>query len=160
MTVAVEAAPPSASTDITSETMDAILAAVVPELNRCYREALLRDQSLRGDLTIEMTVGPGAEQGIIEDAVVDAEEFQSPLFEQCLLSAMVKLQIPKPAARLYVSYPFTLDPGDEDEKTAGALRRNSRWILLRRHQPMITEQKLLMPRLVESQQSAAVEQRS
>jgi hypothetical protein len=106
--------------EIDAEVLDAAVAAVVPELNRCYREALLRDKSIRGDITIEMTVAPqaGTELGILEDAVVDAEDLQAPILEQCLLSAMVKVRLPKPSSRLYISYPFTLDPGDDDEETA------------------------------------------
>lgn len=114
--VSSEPTQKSTRSAIDNEILETAVTAIVPELNRCYREALERDKSLRGDITIEMTVTPqeGSEHAVIEDAAVDAEEFQAPLLEQCLLSAMITLQLPKPSSRLYLSYPFTLDPGDDD----------------------------------------------
>jgi hypothetical protein len=112
--VSTQAPPQGAHGRIDPEVLETAVEAVVPALNRCYREALERDSTLRGDITIELTVSPkeGADHALIEDATVDAEEFQAPLFEQCLLQAVTALKLPRPTARQYISYPFTLDPGD------------------------------------------------
>lgn len=91
------------------------MRGLLPEINGCYKQALTRDPALRGDLNIEMTLAPATDSSWakVEDAVIADNALQSPLLEQCVLLAVAKLRMQKPAGRLYITYPLHLQPGGD-----------------------------------------------
>lgn len=96
------------------------MRGLLPEINGCYKQALTRDPALRGDLNIEMTLAPASDSSWakVEDAVIADNALQSPLLEQCVLLAVAKLRMQKPAGRLYITYPLHLQPGGDASSAA------------------------------------------
>ncbi len=88
------------------------MRGLLPEINGCYQQALTRDPKLRGELAIEMTLAPAglSKWAVVEDAVIADNNLQAPLLEQCLLIAVSKLRMERPAGRLYITYPLRLQP--------------------------------------------------
>jgi hypothetical protein len=106
--------------DAAKKNLDWAMRGLLPEINGCYKQALSRDPKLRGDLNIEMTLAPGRDGkwATVEDAVIADNDLQAPLLEQCVLIAVSKLRMEKPAGRLYITYPLHLQPVEDGSATS------------------------------------------
>ncbi|HNN92072.1 hypothetical protein [Haliangium sp. UPWRP_2] len=114
--------PPLSEADAATakKNLEWAMRGLLPEINGCYKQALTRDPALRGDLNIEMTLVPASDSSWakVEDAVIADNALQSPLLEQCVLLAVTKLRMQKPAGRLYITYPLHLQPGGDASSAA------------------------------------------
>lgn len=114
--------PPLSASDAETakKSLEWAMRGLLPEINGCYKQALTRDPKLRGELSIEMTLAPSRESkwATVEDAVIADNALQSPLLEQCVLIAVSKLRMEKPAGRLYITYPLHLQPGEDGSATS------------------------------------------
>lgn len=91
----------------------ALLETKNSSVKACYDEALARDPSLAGDVTIHFTVEK--KTGIIRDAEIDPDKTSAPQsLAQCVLSAMDGLQLTPEDQRDGIAtftYTFTAEGG-------------------------------------------------
>ena len=80
-----------------------------PSLDRCYEQALVRDETLSGSMTVVMRVTEKG--GTVESVDITSSTVDDPALNKCVESTLVGVQIdPKPKANLEVEYTLQFSP--------------------------------------------------
>jgi hypothetical protein len=83
----------------------------VPAIRQCYQAQLLKEPSLRGELTIHFTIMPSGSVGL---AMLDGDGL-SPAVDTCVtrLFALMKFPAVNGAGKIEVYFPFSFEPPKE-----------------------------------------------
>jgi hypothetical protein len=116
-------APEPGSLD--KDTIRTGIKSIIPRVEECYTHGLERNPKLAGKIVVKFVIRTKDGRGRIDEGEIDSEndELQSPLVEQCILTAMAEIDFPAPSGggEVHVSYPFVLandgEPNDQSHKT-------------------------------------------
>jgi hypothetical protein len=93
--------------------VQAAVQAVRPQVKACFDDALAKDPSLAGKVTIQLKLVAGDGGAQVKEGEVVYSETHSPFFEACVLQKLAGARFPSPGPEgtLTVRYPFNFDPG-------------------------------------------------
>ncbi|MBX3252089.1 MAG: TonB family protein, partial [Myxococcales bacterium] len=110
-----ELEPPNAPDDaevpaggvLDRDTIREVIRTHIPIVRGCYERELMRDPSLSGRVTVQITIGP---TGGVQAATVTASTMQRPAVDECIARAARSWVFPAPAGgAVVVSYPFVFN---------------------------------------------------
>jgi tetratricopeptide (TPR) repeat protein len=94
-----------------------VVRAHINEVRYCYNQGLVRDESLRGRIAVQFTIGP---TGKVPVAVVQKSKLSDRNAPQCIAKAVRRWTFPKPqgGGNVVVTYPFVLGESGGSGKAA------------------------------------------